>query len=101
MERSQAAFLRTGNPGDGVWPSQRLSQTAIDRLETYHLPHAHELLSYEDGGHMLIAYPYSPISMRQFYLPTAQAWECLGGTAEAAEGSWPPVVEFLRDELGG
>ncbi|MBC7247235.1 MAG: acyl-CoA thioesterase/BAAT N-terminal domain-containing protein [Actinobacteria bacterium] len=104
VERSQAAFLLIGNPGDGVWPSDKLSRIAIDRLDAHGHPRTHRLLSYEDGGHMLIAYPFFPTTMRQFYLPTVNVWEGLGGTAEgaarAAEDSWPKVVEFLRDELG-
>ncbi len=104
VERSQAAFLLIGNPGDGVWPSDKLSRIAIDRLDAHGYPRAHQLLSYEDGGHMLIPYPFFPTTMRQFYLPTVRVWEGLGGTAEgaarAAEDSWPKVLEFLRDELG-
>jgi hypothetical protein len=54
---------------------------------------------------MLIPYPYYPTTMRQFYLPTVDVWEGLGGTAEgaarAAEDSWPRVVEFLKRELEG
>lgn len=52
---------------------------------------------------MLITYPYYPTTMRQFYLPTVNVWEGLGGTAEgaarAAGDSWPRVIEFLRREL--
>ncbi len=103
VERSQAAFLLIGNPGDGVWPSDRLSRIAIDRLEAHGHPRDYRLLSYEDGGHMLITYPFFPTTMRQFYLPTVKVWEGLGGTAEgaakAAADSWPRVVEFLRSEL--
>jgi len=87
-----------------VWPSDELSRIAIDRLDAHGYPRTHYLLSYEDGGHTLIAYPFFPTTMRQFYLPTVRVWEGLGGTAEgaarAAEDSWPKVVEFLRDELG-
>jgi len=103
VENSQAAFLLIGNPGDGVWPSDILSQIAIDRLRSHDHPRPYQLLSYDRGGHMLIPYPYYPTTMRQFYLPTIDIWEGLGGTAEgaakAAEDSWPRVVEFLEREL--
>jgi len=105
VERSQAAFLLIGNPGDGVRPSQALSQVAIDQLKAHDHPRAYQLISYDDGGHMLIPYPFFTTTMRQFYLPTVNVWEGLGGTAEgaarAAEDSWPKVMDFLRDELGG
>lgn len=104
-ERSQAAFLLNGNPGDGVWPSDTLSQIAIDRLKACDYPRPYRLLTYEQGGHMSIAFPYYPTTMRQFYLPTISIWEGLGGTAagaaRAAEDSWPKVVELLQQELGG
>lgn len=103
VEQSQAAFLLIGNPGDGVWPSDRLSQIAIDRLRAHNHPRRYELLSYEGGGHMLVPYPYYPTTMRQFYLPTVGVWEGLGGTAagaaHAASDSWPRVKEFLKQEL--
>lgn len=103
VERSKAAFLLIGNPGDGVWPSDLLSRTAVDRLRTHRHPRTYELLTYDDGGHMLIPYPYYPTTLRQFYLPTIRIWEGLGGTAvgaaRAAGDSWPKVVGFLRREL--
>ncbi len=103
VEDSQAAFLLIGNPGDGVWPSDMLSQIVIDRLRSHNHSRTYQLLSYDQGGHMLITYPYYPTTMRQFYLPTVNVWEGLGGTAEgaarAAEDSWPRVIEFLKREL--
>jgi len=103
VERSQAAFLLIGNPGDGVWPSDVLSGITIERLKAHNYPLHYELLAYADGGHMLIPYPYYPTTLRQFYLPTIRVWEGLGGTAKgaakAAEDSWPKVVNFLHREL--
>ncbi len=102
-ERSQAAFLLIGNPGDGVWPSDVLSRITVDRLHTHAHPRPARVLSYEEGGHMLIPYPYYPTTLRQFYLPTLKVWKGLGGTAvgaaKAAEDSWPKVIEFLQREL--
>jgi len=103
VEKSKAAFLLIGNPQDGVWPSQMLSKITIDRLQAHNHPRTFELLSYDNGGHMLIPYPYYPTTMRKFYLPTINIWEGLGGTAEAAakaaEDSWPKVIDFLHHEL--
>jgi len=103
VENSKAAFLLIGNPHDGVWPSQMLSKIAIDRLKAHNHPRSFKLLSYDQGGHMLIPYPYYPTTMRKFYLPTVKVWEGLGGTAEgaakAASDSWPKVIEFLHQEL--
>lgn len=105
VENSKAAFLLIGNPQDGVWPSQMLSKIAIDRLKAHDHPRPFEILSYDQGGHMLIPYPYYPTTMRKFYLPTIKIWEGLGGTAEAAaraaSDSWPKVMEFLHRELRG
>jgi hypothetical protein len=62
------------------------------------------LLPYEQGGHILIPYPFYPTTVRQFCLPTINIWEGSGGTAEgaarAAADSWPRALEFLREELG-
>jgi len=104
VENSMAAFLLIGNPPDGVWHSQILSKIAIDRLKAHDHPRSFEILSYDQGGHMLIPYPYYPTTMRKFYLPTLEVWEGLGGTAEAAaraaSDSWPKVIEFLNREVG-
>ncbi len=103
-ERSQAAFLLIGNPGDGVRPSRDLSQITVDRLQAHGHAGPFRFLAYEDGGHMLIPYPFYPTTMRQFYHPTVGVWEGLGSTAEgaarAAEDSWPQVLEFIHTELG-
>ncbi|MEJ5299533.1 MAG: acyl-CoA thioesterase/bile acid-CoA:amino acid N-acyltransferase family protein [Thermodesulforhabdaceae bacterium] len=103
VENSKAAFLLIGNPNDGVWPSQILSKITIDRLKAHNHPRSFEILSYDQGGHMLVPYPYYPTTMRKFYLPTIQVWEGLGGTAEsaakAASDSWPKVIEFILREL--
>lgn len=103
VEKSQAAFLLIGNPGDGVWPSDVLSRITIDRLKAHNHQRAFTLLSYDNGGHMLVPYPYYPTTLRQFYLPTVGVWEGLGGTPEgaatAAADSWPKVIEFLHREL--
>ncbi len=102
-ENSKASFLLIGNPDDGVWPSDDLSILLIDRLRAKNYKQRFELLSYKDGGHMLIPYPYYPTTMRKFYLPTVGVWEGLGGTAEgaarAAEDSWDKVIQFLKREL--
>lgn len=75
----------------------------IDRLKAHNYEERFELLSYRNGGHMLIPYPYCPTTMRQFYLPTVKGWEGLGGTedgaAKAAEDSWDKVIQFLQREL--
>lgn len=103
VEKSRAAFLLIGNPGDGIWPSDVLSRITIERLIAKNHPRHYELLSYDNGGHMLVPYPYYPTTLRQFYLPTVGVWEGLGGTPEgaaiAAADSWPKVIEFLRREL--
>ncbi len=104
VENSNAAFLLLGNPDDGVWPSRKLSEITINRLKAHNHQRNFSLLSYEQGGHMLIPYPYYPTTMRKFYLPTINVWEGLGGTAQAAAkaacDSWPRVLDFLHRELG-
>jgi len=102
-ENSKAAFLLIGNPDDGVWPSHKLSRLIIDRLKMKKYSRPFNLLSYSDGGHMLITFPYYPTTLRKFYLPTVGVWEGLGGSAKgaarAAEDSWAKVIDFIRTEL--
>lgn len=99
VEKTKAAFLLIGNPDDGVWPSEKLSKMVINRLKSNNYKRPFKLLSYKNGGHMLIPYPYYPMTLRKFYLPTVKEWEGLGGTAygaaKAAEDSWPKVTEFI------
>jgi len=103
VENSSAAFLLIGNPGDGVWPSDVLSQIAIDRLRAHNYTRTYQLLCYDQGGHILVPYPYYPTTVREFYLPNINATEGLGGTAEgaanAANDSWPKMIDFLKKEL--
>lgn len=105
VENSQASFLLIANPGDGVWPSDVLSQIAIERLRAHNYTRSYSILSYDQGGHMLIPYPYYPTTLREFYLPTIKVWEGLGGTpegaAKAALDSWLKTIAFLKEELGG
>jgi uncharacterized protein len=97
VEKIQAPVLLISGTDDRLWPSTRLSEMAIRRLEARGHPFPHEHLRYEGAGHM-IAPPG--------YVPNA-GWTNrfeLGGTPHANEfanaDSWPKVLGFLEEAFG-
>jgi uncharacterized protein len=97
VEKIDGPVLLISGTDDQMWPSTRLSEMAIRRLDARGHPFPHEHLRYEGAGHM-IAPPG--------YVPNA-GWTNrfeLGGTPHANEfanaDSWPKVLGFLEEAFG-
>ena len=94
VEKIEAPVLLISGTDDRMWPSTRLSEMAIERLEAHDRPFPREHLRYEGAGHMIAPPGYEPNS----------AWTNrfeLGGSREANEfanaDSWPKVIGFLKE----
>ena len=97
VEKIEAPVLLISGTDDRMWPSTRLSEMAIERLEAHDRPFPREHLRYEGAGHMIAPPGYEPNS----------AWTNrfeLGGSREANEfanaDSWPKVIGFLKEAFG-
>ncbi len=97
VERIEGPVMLVSGTDDRLWPSTRLSEMAIRRLEADDRPFPREHLRYEGAGHMIAPPGYEPNS----------AWTNrfeLGGSREADEfanaDSWPQVVGFLKEAFG-
>lgn len=103
VEQSDAPILLVSGGDDQLWPSERLAEHAVARLERddYQHPFAH--VSYPGAGHGFRT-PYLPTterSLRRFFLPKPITF---GGTpaaiADADADAWRRVVDFFRRHLG-
>lgn len=97
VEKIEAPVLLISGTDDRLWPSTRLSEMAIGRLEANDHPFPHEHLRYEGAGHMIAPPGYEPNA------GWANRFE-LGGTPHANEvanaDSWPKVLGFLDEAFG-
>ncbi len=94
VEEIEAPVLLISGTDDRLWPSTRLSEMAMERLEAHDRPFPREHLRYEGAGHMIAPPGYEP----------AASWTGryeLGGSREADEfanaDSWPKVIAFLNE----
>jgi len=97
VEKIEGPVMLISGTDDQLWPSTRLSEMAIERLEAHEHPFPREHLRYEGAGHMIAPPGYEPNS----------AWSDrfeLGGSREANEfanaHSWPKVLGFLDEAFG-
>lgn len=96
VEKINGPVMVISGTDDRLWPSTRLAEMVIERLEAHDHPFHHEHLRYEGAGHMILM-PNSepePSRMERFEV---------GGSKEANEfankDSWPKVVDFLKRSL--
>ena len=94
VEKIEAPVLLISGTDDRLWPSTRLSEMAIGRLEAHGHSFPHEHLRYEGAGHTIAPPGYEP----------AASWTDrfeLGGSREADDfanaDSWPKVLGFLEE----
>lgn len=95
VERTDGPVLLIAAGDDALWPSDRLSKIAMDRLERHDHPYDDELAVYPEAGHLIQA-PY---------VPTAPGVARFGGearaNAKADEDSWRKVLGLLEERLKG
>jgi dienelactone hydrolase len=53
VERINGPVLVLSGRGDNLWPSSRLGEMVIERLDRHRFPHEHTHIAYEDAGHLI------------------------------------------------
>lgn len=83
---------------DQVWPSKKLSEIAIKRLESRECPHPYEHVCYRGAGH-LFDLPYYPTTINYKTASSGTALK-FGGTprssAEASIDCWSRALAFFE-----
>ena len=96
VEKINGPVLVISGADDQLWPSTRLSEMVIERLEAHDHPFPYEHLRYEGAGHMILM-PNSEPETHQM-----DRFE-VGGNKEANEfanrDSWQKVLGFLERSL--
>ncbi len=104
VERIAGPVLLLSGEADGLWPSTRLSDLALRRMESHGHAASHAHVSYPGAGHLFIGSPYG------WPFPTTLPLPPLGqvrfggspeGNARAAADSWPRMLAILRQGLPG
>lgn len=102
VERINGPVLMISGRHDKLWPSTRLAEFAVRRLQRSNFPHAFEHLCYDNAGHS-IAWPHGPATMLRSVHPVSGDEMDMGGTPEgtarARSDSWPRMLAFLHDAL--
>ncbi len=97
VESINGGVLLLSGEDDELWPSSRMADAVVQRLEQNGFAHPVDHLRYPGAGH-LIPTPYQPTTD----LAALGALR-LGGrpepTAKAAEDQWPKVLDFLAENL--
>ncbi|MFO7990665.1 MAG: acyl-CoA thioester hydrolase/BAAT C-terminal domain-containing protein [Thermoplasmata archaeon] len=95
VENINGPILAVSGGDDGMLPSVKFTNMAMDRLGEQSFPYEYEFLVYEDAGHA-IRVPYLPTKYRGMR-PVLN--KVMGGTQEgnmkADSGYWPRTLETL------
>jgi len=101
VENINGPVLLVSGGLDGAWPSGKLSEMIMKRLQEKGHPFPDVRLHYPDAGHQ-ISVPYSPTTVNWLTLPGGFI-EDLGGSPEgnaaASMDSWPKINDFFRTHL--
>jgi dienelactone hydrolase len=99
VERSQAAILLISGRDDQLWPSARMAQMVVERLQRHRYAYPVQHLSYPNAGHW-IGTPYFPASTTYGHHPMNGEIYAYGGTAAgnafATADSWKQVLQLLK-----
>jgi dienelactone hydrolase len=103
VERINGPVLMISGKDDAMWPSERMSEIARQRLEAHHFPHSYRHLAYDGAGHM-IGMPYMPTTVLASRHPLTGEMFAYGGTpkayAAARVDSWRAILELLAQTFG-
>jgi dienelactone hydrolase len=102
VEHTRGAILMLSGQDDQMWPSPRLAEIAVRRLQQYNFAFPVEHVSYPHAGH-LFPLPYLPTTITHSRHPILKVDFAYGGTpagnAFAGADSWSKVVAFVRKNL--
>lgn len=101
VERINGPVLLISARDDRSWPSTRLSELAARRLAARQHRYPFRHLAYERAGHLIIAPPYGPTTLRQ--APGPGVTFHMGGTtrddAFARADAWRQTLAFFKQHL--
>jgi dienelactone hydrolase len=99
VERTRGPILLISGGDDQMWPSARMAEIAVRRLQRRGFDFPVEHLSYQGAGHLVVTPPYLPSTLNHARHPFAKLDFAFGGSpadeAFARADSWPRVVAFL------
>ena len=102
VERINGPVMMVTGQADEIWPCERLTTYALQRMRACKFVHRVEHLSYPGAGHG-ICWPNVITAVTRFKHPVSGAEINLGGSAaanaHASRDSWPRMLAFLRDSL--
>jgi dienelactone hydrolase len=99
VEKIHGPVLLISGKSDQLWPSTRMADAAMARLDAAHFPYAHRHLAYDQAGHAAFGAPLPADS------PNLPRLAGLGGTPEGNQAArtdgWPKVLAFLDEAFAG
>jgi dienelactone hydrolase len=100
VERTRGPLLLLSATDDRMWPSSRLSQIAIERLDAHRHPHPYAHVAYPGCGHFLLNLPNYPV-LTSLEHPRLRRPVILGGSrqgnARASVDAWSRSLAFLAE----
>jgi dienelactone hydrolase len=102
VERIRGPVLLLSGADDRIWPSSRLAEMAIERLDAHDHPYPYTHVSYAGCGHLL-PLPHFPAATSTEH-PLLRRGVLLGGSREAnaraSVDGWSRLLAFLGEHLG-
>jgi len=101
-EKIAGPVLLVSAGDDALWPSELLSELAMERMQTrgHRFPHVH--LRNPGAGH-LFGIPNGPVTTRSLVQPLARVHIAFGGSAaadaRACRDSWRATLAFLTEHV--
>ena len=94
VEKIKGPILLISGSDDRVWPSTKMAEKVMDRLESFKFPHPYRHLNYEGAGHVVA---------RPGYMPWPTPYYVKGGlpaiNGQSQTDVWNNILEFLKNYL--
>ncbi len=102
VERIAGPILLLTPADDKVWPSHRMSQMIVDRLEAHHFSHAFDNIIYKNAGHTITAqHSQASVTTGQMYIEGIAYEFEYGGTPEGILKAQKDSRERVKAFVGG
>lgn len=102
VERIAGPILLLTPADDKVWPSLRMSQMIVDRLEAYGFPNPYDNIVYQDAGHTITAqHSKAAVTSGQMYIGDKPYEFEYGGTPEGILKAQKDSRERVKAFVGG